>query len=155
MSNDDSQHDAAAPRIRTEQHRSDLCEGCKRYGDCSGFFIEPFEVFAIAKLLSREGGSGSDEDPLEWRHGPGGGGTVELAGSRAGPVRLLPHIYEEPARISQEEAARIAGAQRITLEHQNAPASRSSRSRASSSSSQSRTIRSSEDRAMRRHFQGR
>lgn len=151
---DDSVDQAGAPRIATEQHRSDLCEGCKRYGDCSGFFIEPFQVFAIAKLLlSREDADYSDDDSLEWREADG---TVELAGFRSGSLRLLPHIYEEGAVISQHEAARISNAQRQAfMRERGLPSTSSSSQSVSDLSSGSRTIRSSEDRAMRQRFQGR
>lgn len=149
---DGSENRTVVPRISTEQHRSDLCEGCKRYADCSGLFIEPFQVFAIAKLLSMDEGVDPDDDDLQWREA---NGAMELVGFTGGPVRLLPHIYEESAHIPPEEAARITREKRNTFLRQNVPSSLSSRSQTSGSSSQSRTIRSSEDQALRRHFQGR
>jgi hypothetical protein len=137
------------PRIATEQHRSDLCEACKRYGDCGGVFVEPFQVFAIAKILS--GGEGPGANSLQWRESDG---ARELTGFMGGPVRLLPHIYEESAQIAPDDAAVIVRTQRDAFIRQNGLPSGASSSHDSQSISASRSIRTSEDDAMRLHFKG-
>lgn len=144
--NEDSDNEPHVPRLSTEVHRSDLCEGCKRYGDCSGFFIEPFLVFAIAKLLMSDADD-SDDESLGWVEQDG---ALELSGFRGERVRLLPHIYEEVAHIAPEEAARLTSQQRQSYMHQRGLQSDASSSRSPYPSSGSRTLRSSEDEAFRR-----
>lgn len=142
---------AVPPRIPTKEHYSDLCEGCRRYGDCSGIFMEPFVVLATAKLLEQDDCSSlvsetSEGQQLRWA---AAGDGLELASNR-GTVSLVPHLYEATARIDPMEARRITHDQRQAF-MRDAGLSSISNSQVSSSSC-SRTMRTSEDDDVRRHF---
>lgn len=85
--------DQYVPRIRTEVHRADLCEACRRFGDCSGLFLDPFIVYSCLRLLDPD----ADAEGLQWQEIDG---AAELTGSSLGRVRLLPHVYEESSVVS-------------------------------------------------------
>lgn len=75
--------------IRTDFHRPEFCEGCRRYGDCSGAFMDPFVLFAAARLLQEESLMEEAFD-LEWETLEDGG--LNLVGG-LGDIHLVPHIY--------------------------------------------------------------
>lgn len=127
------------PRIRTQPHQSELCEACRMFGDCSGFFAEPLTVMLCAKMMMEEDGS----DELAWEAHDG---ALHLVGFDQGEVSLIPHVYEMSARVSPEEASRIVHWQTTSAQTQQ-PSGESS-----SSSSTDQSIRSSDDAAMRAHF---
>jgi len=123
------------PRVATDAHRPDLCEGCRRYGDCAGFFAEPIIAFAVARLLHPVGS-------LKWDFTDG---FLKLKGGNSKyPLRIVPHIGSEgdPAQIDPDEAHRRVEAQRATTCGVSSAASISGSG--GSASSPSRTIRTSE-----------
>lgn len=74
--------------IHTSAHRPELCAICKRWGDCRGFFLDPFVVFMVVMLLDPEA------HDLQWQEHDG---AAELIGSSLGRVRLLPHVHQAAA----------------------------------------------------------
>lgn len=73
------------PRLITQEHRPDLCEPCRKWGDCSGWFADPFFVFAAATfLVEQAGGYGSH---VYWEEGAAG---FELQGTEElGSIQLI------------------------------------------------------------------
>lgn len=78
-------HQTIVPRLATQEHRPELCEPCRKWGDCSGWFADPFFVFAAAMFLLDD--EGVDDHDLSWQETSDG---FELHGSPGlGNVRLM------------------------------------------------------------------
>jgi len=81
---DTHREQTTVPRLITQEHRPDLCEPCRKWGDCSGWFADPFFVFAAAVLLLAQ--EGDEEPDLGWAAADNG---FELQGADSlGGVRL-------------------------------------------------------------------
>ena len=52
---------AIVPRLVSQEHQRELCEACMKWGDCTGWFADPFIVFAAASILIDEA------FPLVWQ----------------------------------------------------------------------------------------
>merc|ERR1711953_1264106 len=64
---DDGREQTTVPRLITQEHRPDLCEPCRKWGDCSGWFADPFVVFAaVSYLIAEQEGETSEDMDLEW-----------------------------------------------------------------------------------------
>jgi len=108
------------PQTKSDPHRKDLCEACIRFGDCLGFFTEPFLLLMSARMLDKQQGTQVEGGPdaLQW----------DLQDDRLaldggfGSVALRPHVYEEPAAIiSPDEASQIAASRRVSFVAQGPP----------------------------------
>lgn len=138
-----SQQESAGPLpyASSGPHRSDLCEGCKIFGDCSGIFLEPQQVYLTACLLEKHNKDCSQlSQGFTWNPVKG---HLELNAS-FGSVRIQPHVYRQDHRPTVSEQSLLEG-------------DRSAASRPSQDDDQSNandaTIRSSEDDAVRRFYQ--
>lgn len=60
-------HQTIVPRLATQEHRPELCEPCRKWGDCSGWFADPFFVFAAAMFLLDD--EDVDDHDLSWQEG--------------------------------------------------------------------------------------
>eukprot|EP00928_Gymnodinium_smaydae_P070097 TRINITY_DN54034_c0_g1_i1.p1 TRINITY_DN54034_c0_g1~~TRINITY_DN54034_c0_g1_i1.p1 ORF type:complete len:339 (+),score=45.78 TRINITY_DN54034_c0_g1_i1:91-1017(+) len=82
---DPDREQTVVPRLITQEHRPDLCEPCRKWGDCSGWFADPFFVFAAATFLVEQ--DGGDSANVHWENSADG---FELNGSRdLGSIRLI------------------------------------------------------------------
>lgn len=157
-----AEHDDATDlHVRTDAHLPELCEGCKKFGDCSGAFMDPFTLFVAAILLEEEhhGTQSMEEhDDVQWQRVHAGDGW-ELVTESFGVIQMVPHVFEEePRRIGPEEAADIVSTQMRALRRSYAHASDTSSSdvsgRSSMRSSSDRAPNSQEYEAVRRRFGG-
>mmetsp|Transcript_26971 Transcript_26971/g.62898 ORF Transcript_26971/g.62898 Transcript_26971/m.62898 type:complete len:390 (-) Transcript_26971:130-1299(-) len=82
---DTEREQTVVPRLVTQEHRSDLCEPCRKWGDCSGWFADPFFVLAAARfLVEQEEGHGTK---VCWEDV---GDGFELTGTHClGGIRLM------------------------------------------------------------------
>lgn len=129
------------PYAPTGPHLSDLCEACRKFGDCSGIFLEPQQVYLTACLLEKHNKDCSQRSQgFKWCPVQG---HLELNAS-FGSVRIQPHVYRQNHLPAVSDQSLLEGGL--------SAASRPSQDDEESNANDA-TIRSSEDDAVRRFYQ--